>query len=92
MLAAGKALGSFRRFAIGIKGDLDGRTAVLALDILLLFRETLDEECRAARRAKRADGIKSNAFFLECLLGMFLELGQCARHYMSRNLFRADFK
>ena len=92
VLTAGKSLCSLRRLAVSIKGDLDGRAAVLARDIFLFLREALDEESRAARRTERADGIKGDAVLLECLFRMFLELGQCARHYMGRNLFRADFK
>ena len=92
MLAARKALRRFRRLAVRVECDLDGRAAVLRRDIGLLLGKAVHEERRAARRAERADGLEGDAVFLECLLGILLELGECARHYVGRNFFRADFK
>ena len=92
VLAARKALRCLRRVALGVESDLDGRAAVLARDIFLLLRKALDEKRRAARRAERADCLEGDAVLLECLLGILLELGECARHYVGRNFFRADFK
>ena len=92
VLAARKALRCLRRVAVSIEGDLDGRAAILARDIFLLLRDSLDNERRAARRAERADGREGDAVLVQCLLGVLLELGECARHYVGRNFFRADFK
>ena len=92
VLAARKALRCLRRVAVRIEGDLDGRAAILARDIFLLLRDFLDNERRAARRAERADGREGDAVLVQCLLGVLLELGECARHYVGRNFFRADFK
>ena len=92
VLAARKALRRLRRVALSVESDLDGRATILARDIFLLLREAFDDECRAARRAERADGSERNAVLLQRLLGILLELGECARHYVGRNFFRADFK
>ena len=92
VLAARKALRRLRRVALSVESDLDGRATILARDIFLLLREAFDDECRAARRAERADCLEGDAVLLECLLGILLELGECARHYVGRNFFRADFK
>ena len=91
-LPASEAFRCFRRLARGIESHLYGRPSFFFRDIRLLFSQSFDDECEAARRAERPHSAMRQTQLAERLFRPFTKLLQQSRHCMCRNLLCADFQ
>ena len=90
-LASGKALGCLGRIAIGVKGDIYCRTAVLLGKVLLIFSQSLNYKSQTAWSTHGFYIVIGQTQVSEGLLGIFLKLRDNTRHCIGWNFLSTNF-